>query len=157
MNGFKKYLSKEIGIEFKACLYFWGILFFYGVYRVMGGNRDADIVVIAEMIFTAYVMGYIQVYLLREFDEAEHFGVWQVVSSIICTVLYTLVSYLGGWYDKNITATVCFGAYMLFMFLCVFWVYKVKRDIDTKLLNEQLNNFKKTKTKEECVRETAQK
>ena len=58
------YLTKEIGIEFKACLYFFSILFYYCVYRMIGGIFDASILHMTEMIFTCYFIGYIQVYLL---------------------------------------------------------------------------------------------
>ena len=60
----ERYLTKEIGIEFKACLYFFAILFFYCVYRLCIGNIMAEILHMAEMIFLTYVIGYIQVFLL---------------------------------------------------------------------------------------------
>ena len=63
------YLTKEIGIEFKACLYFFAILFFYCCYKVMNGIWDAGIIHLAEMIFTCYIIGYIQVYLFRNFSN----------------------------------------------------------------------------------------
>ena len=70
----ERYLTKEIGIEFKACLYFFAILFFYCMYRILTGSLDASIIHMAEMIFACYIIGYIQVYLLWNFDEAEALG-----------------------------------------------------------------------------------
>ena len=78
MDGKKKislweaYLTREIGIEFKACLYFFAILFFYCVYRLINGSREAGILEMAEMIVTCYIIGYIQVYVFGNFDEAEN-------------------------------------------------------------------------------------
>lgn len=145
MNSLKKYLSSEIGIEFKAGLYFFTILFFYCLYRIGQGSFQADIIIMAEMIFGAYVMGYIQVFLLGNFDEGERFGIREGLSSILCSALYTATSFVLNWYDRSIMATMAFLFYMLFCYICMFLVYKIKRDIDTELLNQDLENFKKRK------------
>ena len=55
----ERYLTKEIGIEFKACLYFYALLFFYCVYRVCVGSTVAEILHMAEMIFLTYIVGYV--------------------------------------------------------------------------------------------------
>lgn len=145
MQKFKRYLSVEVGIEFKACLYFFVILFFYSMYRVLGGSMEANIIMMAEMIFSTYIMGYIQVFLMRNFDEAEQFGVYEAVAALVCTLLYASESYLFGWFDKKVEVSVFFSGYMLFAYVCAFLVYKVKRDIDTKQLNEELKDFKRSK------------
>ena len=145
MSRFRKYLSKEIGIEFKAGLYFYAILFFYSLYRIGQGSFSADIIIMAEMMFVTYVMGYIQVYMLENFDEEERFSVRTGLSSLFCSVLYTVTSFLLHWFDQNILATVMYFLYMLFCYVCMFLVYKIKRDIDTELLNEELEQFKKRK------------
>ena len=145
MNSLKKYLSSVIGIEFKAGLYFFTILFFYCLYRIGQGSFQADIIIMAEMIFGAYVMGYIQVFLLGNFDEGESFGIREGLSSLLCSALYTVTSFILNWYDRNIMATAAFFFYMLFCYVCMFLVYKIKRDIDTELLNQELEEFKKRK------------
>ena len=53
----ERYLTKEIGIEFKACLYFFAMLFFYCMYRVCIGQYYASILHMAEMIFLTYAVG----------------------------------------------------------------------------------------------------
>ena len=68
LTPWERYLTEEIGIEFKACLYFYCILFFYSMYKVIGGSWDASIIHMAEMIFATYGMGYLQVYGLSNFD-----------------------------------------------------------------------------------------
>ena len=145
MKRFKRYLSVEIGIEFKACLYFFAILFFYSMYRIIQGNWYASIPVMAEMILLTYIMGYIQVYLLHNFDEGERLGWRELCSVLLGTAIYTAVSYLGRWFNRNLTATVLFCLWMLLCYVCAFLVYKIKRDIDTELLNEELEYFKKQK------------
>ena len=41
LTWYEKYLFDEIGIEFKACLYFFAILFFYCIYRICCREYDA--------------------------------------------------------------------------------------------------------------------
>ena len=143
MSWFKRYLASEIGIEFKACLYFFAILFFYSMYQIWQDSFFASIILMAEMILSTYIMGYIQVYLLGNFDEAEQLGWREILASVFCSIVYSGVSFLGKWYDRNITITVLFFCYILFCYICVFFVYKVKRDVDTAVLNHELENFKK--------------
>lgn len=145
MNWLKRYLYSEIGIEFKACLYFGIMLVFYFLYRIIGGSFYASILTMTEMVFTAYIIGYIQVYLLGNFDEAEHFGIKEGILSVGCSVLYTAVSFLGKWYDRNIKVSICFFLYMLLCYACVFLCYKIKRDADTAKLNQELKDFKNRK------------
>lgn len=148
MKWLKRFLYSEIGIEFKACLYFCVILFFYFVYQILQGSLTASIIIMTEMIFTAYFIGYIQVYLLHNFDELEHFGKKEGAFAVICSVVYTLASYLLNWYDKNWLATVLFFCYLLLVYLCVFLIYKIKRDADTIRLNRELEQFKNQKGEE---------
>ena len=135
------YLTKEIGIEFKACLYFFVILFFYCCYKVMNGIWDAGIIHLAEMIFTCYIIGYIQVYLFRNFDECDQLEIREYAGIAVCTFLYCVVSYLGRWFDRNLPATLLFALYLLITYICVIFVYRSKRRIDDKQLNEELRMF----------------
>ncbi|MCR4904338.1 MAG: DUF3021 domain-containing protein [Butyrivibrio sp.] len=145
----ERYLTNEIGIEFKACLYFFAILFFYCVYRIINGIFDAGILHMTEMIFTCYFIGYLQVYLLWNFDEADKLGIKEIAGMVICTALYCLVSYFGNWFDKKIIVTLILAAYILFTYFCVFFIYKTKREIDDKKLNEELRLFQTEHKKSE--------
>ena len=137
----ERYLTQEIGIEFKACLYFFAILFFYCVYRMINGSFDAEILHMAEMIFTCYIIGYIQVYLFGNFDEAEELKAKELGGIAVCTALYCLISYFGSWFDRKITVTLILAAYLLLTYFCVFLIYRSKRRIDDKKLNEELRLF----------------
>ena len=141
LSLWEKYLTKEIGIEFKACLYFFAILFFYCVYRVCNEQYNAEILHLAEMILTCYVIGYIQVYLFANFDEADKLGGKEIAGIIVCTCIYCLVSYFGSWFDKSIPVTAGLAAYLLVTYFCVFLIYRSKRRIDDKQLNEELRLF----------------
>ncbi|MBO5303108.1 MAG: DUF3021 domain-containing protein [Lachnospiraceae bacterium] len=141
LSLWEHYLTKEIGIEFKACLYFFCILFFYCVYKLVCGIHEAEILHMTEMIFLTYFMGYIQVYLLSNFDEAEHLGRKEWIFMLLCTLVYTLFSYLFSWFDRNLAVSLGFLFYVLTMYLCAFMVYKSKRKIDEKLLNADLKAF----------------
>lgn len=145
-------LSIEIGIEFKACLYFFCILFFYCVFRMLGGNFEASILHMAEMIFTTYLMGYIQVLLLSNFDEAEKLGGKEVLYSLLCSLLYTGAAFGGNWFQGSYPVYVLFFGYIECAYLCAFLVYKAKREIDTKLLNEDLKTFQERRDKNEQCR-----
>lgn len=137
----ERFLYKEIGIEFKACLYFFCILFFYSMFRIVGGNWEASIVHMAEMILTAYAIGYLQVLALSNFDEGEQLGVREALYILLCTGMYTLVAVLGKWFDGSVVMLVAFFCYMVLVYVCAFLVYKIKRDLDTKALNEELRAF----------------
>lgn len=141
VSGLERYLAKEIGVEFKACLYFFCILFFYSVYRMVRGSFEASIVHMGEMILLTYTMGYVQLYLLANFDEGEGLKGKEVRNILLCTGIYTVVSFWGRWFDRGLFATVCFALYMVFAYICAFLVYKIKREIDGKLLNEDLKAF----------------
>lgn len=145
----ERYLTKEIGIEFKACLYFFALLFFYCVYRLCTGFKVAEIWHMAEMIFLTYIVGYIQVFLLWNFDESDELGKKEILGISICTMIYTAVSYFGNWFDKNIYVTVGFAGYVIFLYVCVYFVYKCRRKIDDKILNYDLELFKTRSEKEE--------
>lgn len=145
MKRFKKYLSAEIKIEFKACLYFFAILFFYAVYQLTQGRLYTGIVEMAEIIITTYIMGYIQVFLLGNFEEAEHIGKKELACAFFCMTVYTVLSYLLEWYDRNTTATILFFLWLLLCYLSIMLVYRIKRDIDTEQLNMELEDFKSRK------------
>ena len=143
------YLTKEIGIEFKACLYFFAILFFYCCYRMINHSFDASILHMAEMIFACYIIGYIQVYLFANFDEADRLGTKEITGIVVCTIIYSLVSYFGNWFEKKIVVTLIMAAYILITYFCVFLIYKSKRRIDDKNLNEELKIFQTEHKKSE--------
>lgn len=145
----ERYLTSEIGIEFKACLYFFAILFFYCVFRIVQGEWEAGILHMAEMIFACYIIGYLQVFLLWNFDEASRLGGKEWIGMAVCTALYCLVSYFGGWFEKKIGVTLLFAAYVVLMYVCVFLVYKTKRKLDDKQLNEELKLFQSEHRKSE--------
>ena len=135
------YLTKEIGIEFKSCLYFFAFLFFYCVYRVIGGVFVADMLHMLELILTCYVIGYLQVYILWNFDEADSLTAREIFGMVLCTVIYCAVSYFFNWFDRDVPVTAIFAIYILLTYICVYFIYKSKRHIDDKRLNEDLRIF----------------
>lgn len=152
LSIWEHYLTKEIGIEFKACLYFFCILFFYSVYRLSGGTYEANIIHMAEMIGLTYAMGYIQVYILSNFDEGEYLRGKEIFYMILCSFVYTGVSFWGRWFDRKIAVSTGFFVYIMVIYLCAFLVYSSKRKIDEKLLNDDLRNFKERREHEESNR-----
>ncbi|MCR4617436.1 MAG: DUF3021 family protein [Lachnospiraceae bacterium] len=135
------YLTREIGIEFKACLYFFAILFYYCTYRVICGVYDASILHMGEMILTCYAICYLQVCLFRNFDEAEKLKVREILGLIVCTSLYAGISILGKWFDGKTGVYIGFVGFILLMYICVIIIYRTKRKIDDKKLNDDLKLF----------------
>lgn len=147
MKKHKKFFAAEIGIEFKAALYFYSMLFFYMGYKLINGNSHADIYVILEMLASTYVMGYIQVFLLGNFDEAERLTLKDILKAVGCSLIYAVFSYLLNWFDKNSLLSVIFFAFMIICYGCTYWLYSFRRSVSTKELNRELENFKQKKQK----------
>lgn len=143
IKGFKKYLGIEITIEYKACLYFYGILTFYCIYLICQKTYFASILHMCEMILAAYFMGYLQIYVLHNFDEAEKLGKREIISITLCSILYAAFSFLLGWFDRKIEVTGLYFLFTLFMYWCVYLINKMKRAADTDKLNRMLAEFKK--------------
>lgn len=142
MKKFGKLLLAEVGIEFKACLYFFAILFFYCVYRITQGSFQADMLTMLEIILTTYVMGYVQVYLLRNFEEADKLGAFEWLASLGCSLVYVGVSHLFSWFDGRWVPELLYFGYMMLCYVSVFGLYYVRRHWDTKQLNQELEIFK---------------
>ena len=140
MTRLERYLSKEIGIEFKACLYFFCILFFYCVCRMVGGDWNASILHMTEMILLTYGMGFFQLLCLDNFDEGEKLGLKEIFYIILCVGIYTLVAWIGKWFTGFLQLFL-FTLYLCLAYVCAFWVYKIKRDLESKALNEELKEF----------------
>lgn len=147
-------LSTEIGIEFKACLYFFCILFYYSVYRLTEGEIEANIVHMAEMIVCTYGMGYVQRFLLSNFDEGDRLKGREIIYVVLCSLIYTGAAFGGSWFDRNIGVGIGFFAYMVLVYVCAFLIYKLKRMIDAKLLNEDLKAFQERDKNEKCDRDS---
>lgn len=139
----QRIVSREIAIEYKACLYFSCIMFFYMCDLLWSGTDTVSVWAIWEIILTAYAVGYLQCYLFWNFDEAEQIGRKEFCAALLCTGLYAGVSWGFGWFGKNLTVTLLFIGYMLLCYLCVFWANKIKRAIDTRNLNKMLDAYKK--------------
>lgn len=140
-NGFFLWLGREAGIEYKACLYFFVILFFYCCVLMTNHVYSASILHMAEMILSTYAMGYIQTYLMRDFDESDRLGAAQWLCMTLCSAIYVAEAWLLGWFEGGVTLGL-FGLYILFAYFCVNIVNRLKRDYDTKQLNSLLELYK---------------
>ncbi len=142
LTGLERYLLEEIGVEFKACIYFFCYLFYYSMYKLIGGSTSASIIHMAEMIFLTYGMCYVQIYFMKNFDEGEIFRLKELLLSMVCSTIFTSVSWFGGWFDKSVPVTIGFFLFVIFAYFCGFLVYKIRRTLDAKALNEDLKAFK---------------
>ncbi len=142
LTKLERYLLEEIRVEFKACIYFFCYLFYYSLYKLLGGDTSANIIHMAEMIFLTYGMCYLQIYIMKNFDEGEEFKLRELLLSMVCSGIYTLVSWFCNWFDGNVSATVGFSLYVILAYVCGFLVYKIRRTLESKALNEELKAFK---------------
>lgn len=142
ISGLRAWLGEEVGIEYKACLYFFCILFFHCCRLALRGVYSAEMLHMAEMIVLTYAMGYFQVYALRRFDEADRLGLFEWFAILLCTALYTGASWLLGWFGREPLTTALFAGYMLVAFICANIVNRLKREFDTRELNELLDEYK---------------
>lgn len=142
VTPFEKYLTKEIGIEYKACLYFFAMLFFYSIVSLCRRQTMVSILHLAEIIAANYILCYVQVYLLWNFDESDHIGFHEVIGMLVVGLLYAGASFGFNWFGRNALITLGFFVYTLFMFLCANWINRIRRRIDEKILNENLLRFK---------------
>ncbi len=101
------------------------------------------------MILLTYIMGYVQVYLLSNFDEGEQLRAKEIIYTILCSAVYAGISFFGKWFDGNIPVSIGFFFYVILAYVCAFFIYKYKRDIDAKILNEDLRAFQERRSKNE--------
>lgn len=137
----ERYLTRKIGVEIKCCVMFFMILCFYSGYRLLGGTQDANIIHMLEMVLLAYLLGWIQALIGSDFDEVDKLCIkdWAVV--LAGTAIYTLASFIFGWFEANLLIAALFAVYMIIAYLGIFLIYKIKRAIDAKLLNDDLRQF----------------
>jgi len=136
-----RYLTRKIGVEVKCCLMFFMILCFYSGYRLICGTTDANIIHMLEMVILAYLLGWIQALIGSDFDEVDRLCIKDYAVVLTGSAIYTLASFLFGWFDGNPSSSAVFAGYMIITYLCIFLIYKIKRAIDAKLLNNDLKQF----------------
>lgn len=143
----KRYLSIEILIEYRACLYFCCILFFYCCYLGVHGDFFARVPVLVEMILLTYAMCYLQLYVFQNFDETDQLGRRGLAGILVCSVCYTAASWIFLWFDRKKTVTALFFIYMVMVYVSARLANKLKRRIDTELLNQLLDKYKSEQKK----------
>lgn len=144
-NIFEMYITRKIGVEIKCCLMFFMILCYYCGYRLIGGISHANITHMFQMVVVAYLLAWAQSLIRADFHEVEKLRAKEWGFIVASSVIYVIVSLILGWYDQNIAVTIVFAVYMLVVYLCIFWIYKIKRIIDAKLLNADLKHFQNRK------------
>ena len=144
-NIFRRYLITEIEMELKSCLYFFCILFYYCVYRLAGGSQEANIFHMFVMILTTYVMCYVQYFFMNNFDEGEKWGIRETLYLLISVAVYIAVATIGNWFDRKSGVTIGFAIYLIVAYISGYFVFRLRRSKDEKILNEDLKNFQNRK------------
>lgn len=138
----ESYLTKKFGAEIKCCLTFFLILCFYCAYRWIMGFTEAGIIHMLEMVWLAYVLQWIQILLHSDFDEVDTLAFKEWLLVLVDSAIYACVGHFANWFDMNVAVCIGFFLYMVCCYLCTFLIYKIKRVIDAKYLNEDLKAFK---------------
>ncbi|MGT2907841.1 DUF3021 domain-containing protein [Streptococcus dentiloxodontae] len=141
----ERFLSQEIANEYKTAVYCFCVYFFYAVYQLLQGRTTANIYYLIEMVIAAYVITQIQVFLFKNFDEADRLARRELLGLIVCSCLYGAVGQWLSWFDGNLLAAACFIIYVMLEYLTIFIANKIKRHIDSKKLNQLLESYKKGK------------
>lgn len=145
MKKLERFFAAEIGVEFKAALYFYSVLFFYIAYRFIYGSTQGDLTHILAMIAVTYLMAFAQVFLLGNYDEAERIT-WSVaIKAVLCSLVYTVASWLLAWFDRRPIITALFFLFVMVCHGCSWWLYSFRRKVSTKELNRELEAFKQKK------------
>lgn len=135
------YLTRKIGAEIKCCMTFLLITCFYWIYRWAGGFTEAGIIHMLEMVLLAYVLQWIQMLMHADFDEVDYLRMKEWLLILLGSLSYSIVGHWGNWFDRKVGVAIGFWGYMVCAYLCTFLVYKIKRTIDARHLNEDLKLF----------------
>lgn len=138
-------LSREIAIKYKAGIYSLCHLFYIAMFLITRQKFHINLVQLAQIVLLAWFVNHIEIYLFGNFDEADRLTRKWWLSSLICSVLYMLSAYWLNWFGGNGHVLIGFGVYQLFCYWGIYINNKIKRHIDSKQLNHQLDQFKKRK------------
>lgn len=149
VSFFEHYIARKIGAEIKCCLTFLLMLCFYCIYRWVCGFTQAGILHMLEMVWLAYILEWIQVLLHADFDEVDSLDRKEWLLIIAGSLIYAVAGHLADWFDRSSAVAAGFFVYMVCMYLCTFLIYKIKRVLDAKMLNNDLKHFQERRLEEE--------
>ncbi len=135
------YLTRKIGAEIKCCLIWLYLVCYYCGYRLICGFTEAGIIHLLEMLLAAYFVQWVQVLLHSDFDEVDRISLREYAFIAVSSVVFSVLSIILGWFDGRIAVTVGLFGFMICAYLCTFLIYKIKRAIDARLLNNNLKRF----------------
>lgn len=144
-DKWEAYLSREISIKYKAGLYSLCHLFYCACYLLWQRIYYIGLLQIAEITLLAYLICNLQVYVLKNFDEGDRISASGIMSAVFCSLLYILAVHMMNWFDRSWAAAFGFGAYQLFCYYCIYLINKIKRRIDSRYLNQLLQEYKERK------------
>ena len=139
----QQWISREVSLEYKTSLYCFCLYFFYACHQLLKGVTTASIVVLFQMALVAYGVTFIQFYFFDNFDEADHIAGKKVLGPLVCTSIYSLVAYFLNWFDKRILVFSLFMAFLFLEYFLIFYFNRLKRKIDSKHLNQLLEDYKR--------------
>jgi len=146
MNRLLKWCVWEMNNEFIACTYFTVMLLMYAIIDLVIGKNTITTAVIFEMYLVNYLLSIVQKVILdtQKDYSRRSFLLRAIIISLLSVILVVIVSTLGGWYKgMPLWAGILIIAMLLLSYLTVWIIISLSKKYDTKLLNDQLANFKR--------------
>jgi len=146
MKRFIKWCIWEMNNELIACTYFAVMLIMYAIIDLILGKNTINIAIIFEMYLVNYLLSIVQKIILdtQKDYSRRSFLLRAIIINILSVILVVIVSTLGGWYQgMPLWAGILIIAMLLLSYLTVWIIVSLSKKYDTKLLNDQLSNFKR--------------
>lgn len=151
MKKLLKWCNWELNNEFISCGYFTVMLSMYCIIKLIIGKTEVNIFILLEMFLVNYLLATLQKLILdmdKDYSK-KSFILRASLLSLSSIALVVIISRLGGWfYGMPLWAGPLVYVMLVLAFLTVWIIIDLGKKQDTKMLNEQLNNYK-NKTKSE--------
>ena len=144
MKVFLKYYKWELHNELYASIYFAAMLFMYSILVFVQGERSVDIFVMLEMLLVCYVMAIMQKVILSEDTSYSkntliaRTSIWFVFSLVFVITMSLVFQWFA---DMGTWALGAFIAYMVIGFIAIWIGIFIANKVDTKNLNNMLNQY----------------
>ncbi len=137
-----KFLSREIALEYKTGIYCLYLYFFYACRQLLREGGNLSILTLFQMAFVAYFVTLLQFYLFENFDEADQLRGRKFLGLLVCSLLYMGMASWFNWFGHSWPILLAFLGFMILAYLVTFFFNRLKRRIDSKHLNQLLQEYK---------------
>lgn len=146
MEKLKKYIKREMDVDFLACVHGMSLVFIYGFLLYINDKKDVSYAVIFEMFVAGYIIAWTQKLLFlkeKAYGKLE-FGIKAILWCLIPNIECFVAARIFDWYC-NVPTWVepVFYAIMLSYYIIVFWSVRTFYREETKEMNQLLSAYKR--------------